>query len=198
MIDAKFNHIIISINISNDIRPRSKENEEDNFITQVIVNNNVKSISEYTCSKWKALKWVIFKEPYSLKSIDKFDFYQCSSLKQISIPSSVTQIGYSAFSECSSLEQILIPNSVTKISNLAFCGCSSLKQITIPSSVTEIGSSAFKNCISLIQVSIFSSKIQIEPKAFDGCSSLKQITCPIPLKKSYLGIPSSTSIIIKK
>ena len=36
-------------------------------------------------------------------------FYACSSLENITIPSSVTKIGHWAFKECISLKQISIP-----------------------------------------------------------------------------------------
>ena len=69
------------------------------------------------------------------------------------------KIGNSAFSGCTSLIQITIPSSVTSIGNGAFSGCSSLTQITfeIPSSVTSIGNYAFYRCSSLTQIIIPSS-----------------------------------------
>ena len=86
-------------------------------------------------------------------------FEGCSSLTQITIPSSVTSIGESAFRGCSSLTQITftIPSSVTSIGEFAFSYCPSLTQITILSSVTSIGNSAFIFCRSLAQITISSS-----------------------------------------
>ena len=43
------------------------------------------------------------------------------------------------FEGCSSLTSITIPNSVTNIGFLAFGGCTSLTSVTIPNSVTSIG-----------------------------------------------------------
>ncbi len=51
-----------------------------------------------------------------------------------------------AFYGCSSLKSITIPSSVTSIGGYAFYGCSSLKSITIPNSVTSIGSGVFLEC----------------------------------------------------
>ena len=77
--------------------------------------------------------------------------YFCLSLKQIVIPSSVTEIGDNAFYYCSALTQVIfeIPSSLTSIGNYAFAGCSSLTQIEIPSSVTSIGKNIFDKCTSL-------------------------------------------------
>ena len=52
-----------------------------------------------------------------------------------------------AFEECSALKEITIPNSVTSIGDNAFDSCSALKEITIPNSVTSIGNCAFYGCI---------------------------------------------------
>ena len=47
--------------------------------------------------------------------ISDFFFYGCSKLISITIPSSVTSIGYKAFYGCSGLTSITIPSSVTSI-----------------------------------------------------------------------------------
>lgn len=61
------------------------------------------------------------------------------SLVQMSIPTTVTNIGSQAFYCCSSLEKIMIPRSVKLIGEMAFSGCHSLKTIEIPSYVESLG-----------------------------------------------------------
>ena len=58
------------------------------------------------------------------------------------------------FRNCISLTSVTIPNSVTTIGYEAFYGCSSLTEVTIGSGVTSIGHTAFKNCDSLTRVTI--------------------------------------------
>lgn len=86
--------------------------------------------------------------------IDKvyFGFNECSTLRTIILPSSVTEIGVSAFDSCTSLVSVNIPANVTTIEWLAFYGCSSLTNIEIPGLVTYIGSDSFRNCSSLTDV----------------------------------------------
>ena len=77
------------------------------------------------------------------------DFYDESSLTNITIPNSITEIGRSAFEECSSLTKIT--NSVIKIGRFAFKKCISLTNIIL-NSVIEIDCSAFLECSSITNV----------------------------------------------
>ena len=84
----------------------------------------------------------------TIKQCQIFNIKNCLQivrLKQINIPSSVTNIGENAFYNCISLTQIEIPSSVssvyriTNIDHRVFSYCTSLTQIQIPYSVTYIG-----------------------------------------------------------
>lgn len=79
-------------------------------------------------------------------------FKQCTGLSNITIPDSVTQIGYCSFAECSGLTSIVFPNSVTKIEDRAMECCTSLKSVTIPNSVSYMGCDIFDYCDSLTDV----------------------------------------------
>ena len=70
-------------------------------------------------------------------------FWNCRSLSEIVIPSSVTSIGDSAFWGCYSLSEIVIPSSVTSIGDRAFSFCSLLKYISIPKSVICLNGNPF-------------------------------------------------------
>ena len=70
-------------------------------------------------------------------------FLDCDSLSSITIPNSVTSIGYLTFCDCRNLTSITIPDSVTSIGTGAFLGCEKLTSVTIGDSVTSIGEDAF-------------------------------------------------------
>lgn len=99
-------------------------------------------------------------------------FLACFSLKSITLPNSVTEIGYSAFYG-SYLTEVTIPNSVTNIGYSAFSACS-LTDITIPHSVVEIGESAFLNN-NFTSITIPSSVTKIGEDAFSYCQTLSSI-----------------------
>ena len=58
-------------------------------------------------------------------------FSNCSKLKSIKIPNTVTTINYAVFCDCDGLECIEIPDSVTAIAEFAFCWAPSLTTIVV-------------------------------------------------------------------
>ena len=106
-------------------------------------------------------------------------FADCSALKTIRIPASVTEIKACAFKNCTNLSSVIFEDG----SNLqiigggytcyrnnsydsysfgiygAFAGCTSLKSIEIPHSVQEIGVCAFQGCTQLQSVTFQSGSL---------------------------------------
>ena len=70
----------------------------------------------------------------------------------LTLPSGITQIYKYAFYNCISLRSVTIGNSVKSIGNYAFSNCSNLTSVTIGNSVTSIGERAFMDCDKLIEV----------------------------------------------
>lgn len=138
--------------------------------------------------------------PDSVTQIGFAAFSECTSLTSITIPDSVTSIGDDAFKGCTSLTSITLPDSVTTIGRSAFFGCSSLKSITIPKGMTTIGISAFAGLTALESVTIPEGVKTLESSAFSGCESLKEIKIPDSVtnidKHSFFGCESVTSITV--
>lgn len=76
-------------------------------------------------------------------------FYNCSLLKSITIPESVTSIGTEAFYGCVSLDYINISSGVKSIGKNSFRGCTELASVTLPDTIESISENAFDGCNKL-------------------------------------------------
>lgn len=128
--------------------------------------------------------------PDTVTTIDKYAFYNCSSLTDITVPDGVTSIGYYAFYNCSNLANVNI-ESVESWLDITFestysnpmCYADNLylndvlvTDIVIPDGVTTIGAYAFYNCSTLTKITIPDSVTTIGAYAFYYCSGLKSVT----------------------
>ena len=113
--------------------------------------------------------------PAGLTNIGGYVFYNCTSLTSVTIPDGVTDIGGYAFSNCTSLTSVTIPGSVTSVGYYAFSNCICLTSVTIPEGVTIIGDSAFLSCSGLTSITIPNSVTHIGEWAFRNCSDLYRV-----------------------
>ena len=129
---------------------------------------------------WKAsnLKNVTFADKgKGLKTIGMYAFADCSSLESIDLSnSSITEIPENAFSNCTSLKTVKLPSTVTKIADDAFADCKKLEEIQGLSNckISEIGKDAFAGCYNLKTFDISSATITSLPDTI--CSNMYALT----------------------
>ncbi|MBQ2798783.1 MAG: leucine-rich repeat protein [Ruminiclostridium sp.] len=109
------------------------------------------------------------------RGIADSSFINCSSLKTVTMPDSVTYIGAGAFQGCSALTSVTIPKNATTIREATFTDCTSLKSVAIPDTVTVIEDGAFARCRELTSVTIPGSVITIGNGAFHNCNGLTSV-----------------------
>ena len=97
------------------------------------------------------------------------EFVPNNSLVSVTVPGTVTSIGFFAFGDCPSLTSTTLTNGLTSIGSEAFYGCDSLTNITIPSTVTNIGEYAFQGCRGPGRVTIPFAMTSIGDYVFYGC-----------------------------
>ena len=160
-----------------------------------------------------------------VNTIGEYAFYECTSLKNIILPNSVTSIGTLAFSR-SGITNITIPNSVTNISFSSFNNSSSLKNImfeknsklttididmlsgtnitsiTIPANVTDIMSGEYSgDKLMTIKFEKGSKLTEIVPNMFANNTYITSIEIPenVDYIESYAfeGCDNLTSVIFK-
>ncbi len=90
--------------------------------------------------------------PDTVTSIGYCAFYNCTSLVSVTFGSGVTHIGNYAFDCCTNLDTITIADNIVSIGEGAFWGCSGLKCATIGSCVADIGGATFYDCTSLTDI----------------------------------------------
>ena len=103
-----------------------------------------------------------------------YDHGYANSIKKVVIESGVTSIGRQAFFYCPNLESITIPETVTSIGYWAFYG-SGITSISIPDGVTTIGQEAFCQCDSLETVEISATVASFGTKVFEACDNLTTV-----------------------
>ncbi len=134
---------------------------------------------------------VVIPREYNGKSVtqvERFAFYDCNGLTDITIPESVTSIGDYVFNSCLKLKSITVSEEnpvyhsdgnclIETESKTLIAGC---KNSVIPDdgSVTSIGYSAFGGCESLTSIDIPDSVTSIGTAAFHHCYWLTSITIP--------------------
>ena len=99
-------------------------------------------------------------------------FEQCTSLTEITIPSTVKNLPNDVFQDCTSLEKVILPEGLERIGERAFAKCGNLLEVIIPENVLRIEKGAFLQCYNLKKV-VFegaapNAKFDMEEPIFGG------------------------------
>ncbi len=143
----------------------------------------------------------------SVTAIADQAFTNCTQIREITLPDSITSVGYSAFSGCDNLTgkeydnayyigstgnpylvllsakskaitSCTIHENTKLIYEHAFEYCENLTDITIPDNVSDIGHGTFSDCYALERVQLPNGIKEIGIGTFNGCRSLKEIVIP--------------------
>ena len=132
---------------------------------------------------------------YSVTSIGENAFFWRYKLTSITIPNTVTSIGYNAFDSSTpwyknyakgkdvvyigkvlykhnnaNLSSVVVREGTTSITRYAFSGCKSLQSISIPNSVRYIDYTALKECSSLAKITIDDGNPWLDSR--DNCNAI--------------------------
>lgn len=103
-------------------------------------------------------------------------FYECDTLRHITLPDTVRKIGHHSFYACFSLESIVIPDSVTEIGIGCFCGCSSLSSVSLSENIEKLPESCFRSCTGLKSIVIPDNITEINDFCFSGCTGISAVS----------------------
>lgn len=127
----------------------------------------------------KKLKSIVIGK--NVKTIDKYAFYNCTSLKSVKMKkaSGLSKIGEKAFMKCTSLTGITLPSTVRSIGKAAFYGDRKLKYITIKSTgLKKLGGNVIKGIYSKAVIKAPKKKISaykelLKNKGWKGSMKIK-------------------------
>lgn len=100
-------------------------------------------------------------------------FFECATLKEVTLPEGLETVGVRAFFGCEKLWSVTLPDTVSAVRESAFAGCDSLLSATLGVSLTTLGINAFLNCDSLTSIVLPDTLTALPSSAFSGCASLE-------------------------
>ena len=120
----------------------------------------------------------------------------------VTIPSTVTYIGYRAFGGCRYLKSVKLPDSVKNVAYYAFEGCVNLQCVDFGKNVSFIGVKAFSGCSSLRSLvfrGVNAPNVDVDqhtgaPSSFDGVAEGCTVYVPAkakgwPTDQQWQGLP---------
>lgn len=149
----------------------------DADIQSVTVGNGITKIGDYLFYRCENMTSVSL--PSTLTEIGYRSFAQGNNefsvwgLTTLTIPPSVTVIGGNAFRQ-TAITELIVPSSVSTIEDYAFSRCTQLKTVRIESRV--IGSYMFANCSALDSLTISANCKSIGENVLGYCEKLTTIT----------------------
>lgn len=146
--------------------------------------NTLSEVSIYGTILDKQFQNIVSLQIINLSEVDTIGesaFFNCSGIKRVTVPPTVTRIGDRAFAYCTSLISFVFEEGslITNVGNYLFEGDVELKGTSFPSTVNNtefIG--VFKDCVTLTEANIPESVIYLGDYAFYNNKELTSITIP--------------------
>ena len=149
-------------------------------LQKVTLANGTTSIGAYAFENCPQLATMNLTEQTSLTSMNIHAFGN-TGFTTVTLPNSLTEIGYSAFRECKNLQSINVPTQLTTVPYDFVCYCPNLTSVKMHDGIRVVGHYAFLGCPSLTDIELNDDITTIEYDAFNGCTSLPLTKLPAAL-----------------
>ena len=148
-------------------------------LTSLVIPTSVEKIQEQAFRQNYKLASVKFCEPSKITNLSAYAFWQCPSLTEVTLPSSITEIG-KVFLQCENLETVNVPADakLKTIKEDAFATNKKLKNFNFQGNcnLEAIEANAFANAESLESFKFPKTVTKIGRNAFTGCTSMATAT----------------------
>ena len=163
---------------------------EDVVIPKTIEGLTVVSITGFR--QKNSIRYVSI--PETVEEIGAYAFYNCKKLYSVAIGVGVKAIGKSAFYGCAELTSVNLRNTET-LGEMAFSGCSKLEWVNCGTALKSIGTRAFWNAKKLNYFKFSPTLETIGDYAFANCELLPSPVFPDSLKTIGLSAFSNCKAI---
>lgn len=138
-------------------------------LMEISMNQDISGIPNYAFAG-SGINFIAI--PRGVTDIEYNAFSECYSLRIVSLPATVKNIGNKAFYNDRLLERVNIRN-VTNINDYMAYNCYNLKSLVFNEEMTFIGTYMCYQCFGLVNVKFLGSVKQIYNNAFFSCTSLR-------------------------
>lgn len=156
---------LLRYNTSTDVRNRAYAAA----VRKIEIGNGI-SILNYAFIAMHLLREITL--PSGITNIASFAFMNCASLSAIILPPGITNTGYYAFQYANSLALVVLPSGITNIDRGSFSYAAALVSATFPSGITNIGMEAFVSCRYMASVTIPPGVTDIQAQSFIYCNCI--------------------------
>ena len=97
-------------------------------ITKLMLPQSILELGAHACENCRLLKQVDLTHT-EIEEIQSFTFAHCTSLQEVSLPTTVTTIRVKSFMNCANLKGLAIPPSLKYIASRAFLDCTEFQRM---------------------------------------------------------------------
>ena len=111
---------------------------------------------------------------YVVTAIEHNAFEGNNAITAVTIPSSVSTIGYSAFNSCKNLRRVMDASRVTEMQGFEYTDCTNLTSVTLSGTLQKIGYRSFAGS-ALAHLVLPASMREVGSSAFEDCHQLRNV-----------------------
>ena len=147
-----------------------------NISGSVNVSANLNKLEYATFARCLNLDTVLFNtyNNNGTIEIESYAFFECSKLKNVTLPSTITRINDWVFYGCN-LQDLYLPDSLMVIGNTSFSGCNNLNITHWSQNLQKIMDTAFSDCPKITSLPNKDKLTYIGNSAFGNCALLGSV-----------------------